>query len=52
MTLIIIPFLQMDGDIEEAILEVEENHPYIAVSTGDSSIMIHLAVERCFFANS
>ena len=38
----------MDSDIEEAILEVEENHPCIAVSTHDSSITIHLEAERCF----
>ena len=42
----------MDCDISDAIESVEENHGYLAVLIGDSSIQVFLAAERCLLGTT
>ena len=42
----------MDSNIEEAVLGVEENHPYVAVAVGDSTLQVHLTAERCLLGST
>ena len=44
---IVLP-MQMDCNIEEAILGLEENHGYLAVAQSDSSIQVYLVSERSY----
>ena len=37
----------MDCDISDAIQCIEENHGYLAVLIGDSSIQVFVTAERC-----
>ena len=42
----------METTIDEAVLSLNENHGYIAVIMGDSSIDTHLVAERCILAST
>ena len=37
----------MDHNLDEAVMNLRENHPYLGVVMGGTSLQAHLIVERC-----
>ena len=43
--------MQMDCDVEMAVLNISENHGYLATVVADSSAQVFLTAERCLLGS-
>ena len=44
--------MQMDCNVDEAVLKLNENHGYLSATLGDSSLQVYLTAERCVLGSS